>query len=155
MKVVCAIGQREGGELVQRMVELLGVRHECLLVRVIDPGPRHELAEFLRGPLHRPPHPGPERREASLGAAERKAGLSAVEEAQTAAQRAGLAATTITKEGQPEKVILETAREFGAGLIVLRAREGADGRPRIGPASVGHTARFVIDHAECSVLILR
>lgn len=155
MKVLCAIGDRGGADLIQRMIKLLGVRTECLLLQVIDPGPRHELAAFLRGPLHRPPHHGPARREASLEAVDREAGRAAIEEAEAAARRADLVTRTITREGRPERVILEVARETGCGLIVVRAREGTEGHPRIGPASVGHTARFVVDHAECDVLILR
>ena len=39
--------------------------------------------------------------------------------------------------------------------FAIRASEGSAGHPRLGPASVGHTARFVIDHAPCDVLLLR
>lgn len=40
-------------------------------------------------------------------------------------------------------------------LICISAREGSEGHPHIGPASVGHTARFVLDNAPCDVLLLR
>jgi nucleotide-binding universal stress UspA family protein len=47
------------------------------------------------------------------------------------------------------------AGEVGADLIGLRARAQWDRHPPAGPGSVGHTARFVLDHAPCDVLLLR
>jgi nucleotide-binding universal stress UspA family protein len=155
MKVVCAIGQRGGPELVQRLINRVGAQAECLLLHVIDTRPRHELQDYLRGPLHRPPHRGPAPHEPVLKAAEKTAGRAAVEEAEAAMRQAGLKSKTIVKEGNPEKIIVEVARESRAELIIVWAHEGAAGHPRIGPASIGHTARFVIDHAPCDVLLLR
>jgi nucleotide-binding universal stress UspA family protein len=155
MKVVCAIGQRGGPELIQRLAEILGNQAECLFLHVIDTGPRHDLEDYLRGPLHRRPDHGELLHEAELKAAEEAAGRAAIEEALTAAQLAGLKAVASVKEGHPEKIIVRVAQELRAGLIVIWAREGAAGHPHLGPASVGHTARFVVDHAPCDVLLLR
>jgi nucleotide-binding universal stress UspA family protein len=52
-------------------------------------------------------------------------------------------------------VVVAAAGRLGCRLVVLRASQGAAGVPRIGPASVGHTARFVLDHAPCDVLLVR
>jgi nucleotide-binding universal stress UspA family protein len=76
-------------------------------------------------------------------------------ESQRAAQAAGLTAATVIARGRPEEVIVRTAADRTVDLIVVRAAEGAAGQPRLGPASVGHTARFVLDHAPCDVLLLR
>jgi nucleotide-binding universal stress UspA family protein len=57
--------------------------------------------------------------------------------------------------GKPEQVIVQVAQEQRCGLIAIQASEGAAGRPQLGPRSVGHTARFVLDHAPCDVLLLR
>jgi hypothetical protein len=40
-------------------------------------------------------------------------------------------------------------------LIVIFARELPQAHPGVGPASVGHTARFVLDHAPADILLLR
>jgi len=155
MRVICAIGQRGGSELVQRLAGIVGDRAECLLLHVIDTGPRHDLEDYLRGPLHRRPDHCEPPHEAAIKAAEETAGRSAVEEALAAAQHAGLKAETSVKEGKPEEIIVQIARDVEAELIVIWAGEGAAGHPHIGPAAVGHTARFVIDHAPCEVLLLR
>ncbi len=155
MRVICAIGQRGGPELVNRLSGIVGDKTECLLLHVIDTGPRHDLEEYLRGPLHRRPDHGEPPHEAALKAAEETAGRAAVEEAVIAAQHAGMQAEASVKEGRPEEIIVQTAKDARAELIVIWAGEGAAGHPHIGPASVGHTARFVIDHAPCDVLLLR
>lgn len=79
----------------------------------------------------------------------------ALQEALAAAQEVGFTAGTALRRGKVEKVIVEVARENGISLIVISAREDAAGHPHLGPASVGHTARFVLDHAACDVLLLR
>jgi nucleotide-binding universal stress UspA family protein len=70
------------------------------------------------------------------------------------AARAGLGAvTTQLMRGQPERVIVDlAAREVD--LVVVGAREGVAVLPT-GPESVGHVARFVLDHAPCNVLLVR
>jgi nucleotide-binding universal stress UspA family protein len=72
-----------------------------------------------------------------------------------AAQNVGLNVSSSIKQGRPEEIIVQVAHERQADLIVIWAREGAVGRAPIGPASVGHTTRFVLDHAGCDVLLLR
>ena len=154
MRVLCAIGQRGGPELIRRVAALVGAQAECLLLHVIDVGPRHELEEYLRGPLHRRPHQEPARAE-SITASEESAGQTIIQEALAAAQQAGLTAASLVSRGQPEQIIVQVAGEKAVDLVVIRAREGAAGHPRLGPASVGHIARFVLDHAPCDVLLLR
>ncbi len=153
MRILCAIGQRGGPELIRRVAALAGVQAGCLLLHVIDVRPRHELEEYLRGPVHRRP-PEPARAE-SITASEESAAQAIVQEALAAAQEAGLTAASLISRGQPEQIIVQAAGEKAVDLIVIRAREGAVGHPRLGPASVGHIARFVLDHAPCDVLLLR
>ena len=52
MRVLCAIGRRGGPELIGRLAGITGDRAEYLILHVIDAGPRHDLEDFLRGPLH-------------------------------------------------------------------------------------------------------
>ena len=42
-----------------------------------------------------------------------------------------------------------------ASLVVLHARESPHSHPVSGPPSVGHTARYVLDHSPAHVLLLR
>jgi nucleotide-binding universal stress UspA family protein len=153
--IICAIGQRGGAELVQRMAEVVGVEAECLLLHVIDAGPRHDIEEYLYGPLHRLPHSGKPMRAAALKNADEASGHTAVEEGLNVARRAGLKAEASIQEGRPGEKIVQLAAATKAALIVIAANEGAAGHPRLGPASLGHTARFVIDHAPCDVLLVR
>lgn len=125
-----------------------------LLVHVVDLGPRHEL-EHLPGPLlHRGPHGGPERTRA-MDAAESAAGQHVLAEALAVAQAGGLTAQTRLERGKPEQVIVALARETAADRIAIRARQTPEHHPSLGPGSVGHTARFVLDHAPCDVLLVR
>ena len=162
MKVLCAIGMQGGTEIVRRLVELVGPRHELYLLNVIDSGPRHTLEDYLHRPHHLrrpPPPPGrpslPPERAQPIDQAEQAAGKAALEEARQEAERLGFQIQIEIQKGRPEQVIVQLAQQSGCQLIAIRSSEGAQGRPRLGPESVGHTARFVLDHAPCDVLLLR
>ena len=64
-------------------------------------------------------------------------------------------ADTFEREGRPELEIVNLAAEWRADLLVVCSRAAYQGRQEIGPKSVGHVARFVLDHAPCPVLLLR
>jgi nucleotide-binding universal stress UspA family protein len=64
-------------------------------------------------------------------------------------------AQTHSREGNPEREIIQCASEWHADLIVICPRSPAFGGPALGPKSVGHVARFVQDHAPCPVLLIR
>jgi nucleotide-binding universal stress UspA family protein len=153
MRVLCAIGQRGGPDLVQRLAGILIKGTELVLLHVIDTGPRHDLKHLIGQLRHGPA--GEQSREEELHAAEERAGTAALTETQEAARAAGFTEHTSLVWGRPEETILQTARQEKVSLICISAREGAEGHPHIGPASVGHTARFVLDHAPCDVLLLR
>ncbi len=160
MRVLCAIGIRYGVDLVRRSAQKIGTSADYVLLNVIDSGPRRGL-ERLGGPLHPPPPPPPSRHppppphhERDLDEAEQAAGEEALREALDTAHQLGLRAETRLERGEPEHVIVELAQQLHADLIAIRSREHG-GHPPSGPASVGHTARFVLDHAPCDVLLLR
>jgi nucleotide-binding universal stress UspA family protein len=167
MNVLCAIGLQGGQEVIRRVLGVIGAQHDLCLLHVIDTGPRHTLEEYLRGPspLHRPPPPGPgplqhpppppPRRERPIDEAELAAGNTALEEARQEAERAGFHFQTEMVHGRPEQVIIQMAQTWGCQLVAIQASRGTHGRPHIGPKSVGHIARFVLDHAPCDVLLLR
>jgi len=63
--------------------------------------------------------------------------------------RLGRPANAQPREGRVEREVIAACA--GADLLVL-ARDGDRGRP--GPRSIGHHARFVVDHAPCGVLLV-
>jgi len=68
--------------------------------------------------------------------------------------------TTLLRAGRPEHEIVRVAQEMDVDLVVVGNRDrlvDPHGKPRpaSGPGSIGHVARFVVDHAPCPVLLLR
>lgn len=64
--------------------------------------------------------------------------------------RAGASFNTLVKIGSPEELILETARDEGADLIIIGSRGlGAAGRFLLGSVSTR-----VATHAHCAVLVV-
>jgi nucleotide-binding universal stress UspA family protein len=149
MRILCAIGIRRGSELVRQVATITREGDELVLLHVIDTGPRHDL-DRLRGPLHvHHEHHG------ELDAAEEDAGKATLKEALAEAGRLGLAAEERLERGRPEQVIVSLAGELTAQLVVLHARESPQAHPKVGPPSVGHMARLVVDLSQTSVLLLR
>ena len=149
MRILCAIGERRGTELVRRVAQIARPGDELVLLHVIDSGPRHDL-NHLGGTL-RPHHLQRE----ELDAAEQEAGQRMLEESSAEAGQLGLPAATRLEKGRPEQVIVALVRELDTALVALLARENPHAHPVQGPPSIGHTARFVIDHAPADVLVLR
>jgi nucleotide-binding universal stress UspA family protein len=70
---------------------------------------------------------------------------------------AGLPGATISTEirrGQPEHEIITASVAFRAAAAVLCARPRS-GPTEPGPRSIGHVARFVVDHAPVPVMLVR
>jgi nucleotide-binding universal stress UspA family protein len=154
VKIICALGLQNGPELLRRAAAATGGDREWVLLHVIDTGPRHGLEAYLRGGLPGRAH-DVERHTAAAADSEAAAAEAVVQEAQQAGRALGLAVRGEVRSGPPEQVIAAMAGEIHAELIVIMASEGTAGRPQLGPASVGHVARFVLDHAPCDVLLLR
>jgi nucleotide-binding universal stress UspA family protein len=87
-----------------------------------------------------PPPPGPPLR--AIAEDEAQALLSEAQE------RLGRPAQTVTRRGRVEREVVEACA--GADLLVL----ARDGEHRLGPKSLGHHTRFVVDHAPCRVLLV-
>ncbi|MFC1432067.1 universal stress protein [Streptacidiphilus sp. N1-3] len=66
-----------------------------------------------------------------------------------AAERLGRPAARSQAHGRVEREVVRAAE--GAELLIC-ARDGD--RHRLGPRSLGHTTRFVVDHAPCPVLLV-
>jgi nucleotide-binding universal stress UspA family protein len=149
MRILCAIGIRRGAELVRRVARVARPDDELTLVHVVDTGERHAI-NHLEGHL-RPHHPPRE----ELNAAEQEAGEAMLEEAMQEAARSGIQATSRLERGRPEQVIVSLAGDLGVDLVALLGREAPQSHPVQGPPSVGHTARFIVDHAPSDVLLFR
>ena len=92
------------------------------------------------GLLGRPHRHGPERSLSDEAAAALLA---------DARSRLGRAAAVEHRRGRPEREVVDAARDADA-LVLAR-----DGDPaHAGPHSLGHAARFVVDHAPCAVLLV-
>jgi len=119
------------------------------LIYVIDSGPHGELERqrerFLRGPALNP------RRSEQMRNAEASAAQDILEEGTKYLP----GAERIQRTGRPEREIVTFAQEWQADLIVICPRSPQSASPALGPKSVGHVARFVLDHAPCPVLLVR
>jgi nucleotide-binding universal stress UspA family protein len=116
---------------------------------VIDTGPRKDI-EHTRERFLRPPGP-PLLREHEMGEAEKKSAQEILDEG----LRYLPGAEAIQRQGRPEREIVNTAAEWRADLAIICPRAEYGYKPTIGPKSVGHVARFVLDHAPCPVLLVR
>jgi nucleotide-binding universal stress UspA family protein len=119
------------------------------LLTVIDVGPRRDIdrtrERFWRSPLRHEPVTE-EMQTAERAAAEDilDVGIGCLPQAET-----------LLRQGRPELEIVNAAAEWRADVILICPRAEYGEPPNIGPRSVGHVARFVLDHAPCPVLLVR
>ena len=119
------------------------------LIYVIDKGPHHEI-EHTRERHFRPPVP-PRARELEMVEVEQGSAQEIINEG----LRHLSGAETLQREGRPEREIVNAAAEWAADLIIICPRAEYRDQHKIGPKSVGHVARFVLDHAPCPVFLVR
>jgi nucleotide-binding universal stress UspA family protein len=151
-RVLLAVDGADPGRLAATARTLLGASAVWTVVHVIDVRGRVDLGALRRGfvgagPL--PPHLA-----ADIDAAGREYAQVVLSAAAAAFEELHLASEAgLVRLGEPGREICGAASAWAADLVVLRASRRA--RPEPGPKSVGHTARFVVDHAPCPVLLLR
>jgi len=150
MRVLCCLDGTNVEQVSKALRELWATQAPTLgILYVTDTGPRHDIGHirerFLRSPS---PH-GP--REHEMQQAEHAAAQDVLNEALHRLPNA----ETLQRQGRPEREIVNAAAEWRADLLILCPRAEYGGKPTIGPKSVGHVARFVLDHAPCPVLLLR
>ena len=157
MRVLCFLGIRDAWAMVEQALRQLNPANlELLLVYVVDEEQREGLLGQLGGLGRRPKLP--ERHVAAMAEAEDQAGATAMRRAAEAALAGGVDPRRIERRlvrGHPGEVIVALAEQAQCGLIVLRATDEVKVRVPRGPASIGHAARFIIDHAPCDVLVIR
>jgi len=158
-RLLVAVAGAEDPAVVVELAGVLGPGGPTLdirLLHVVDSGPRALLPIGLgtrRGPWPKPPEGSIQHR---LTDAEDE-GATALLVAWHDRFAAGLPGATITTEvrrGQPEQEIIAAAKTFRADAVVLAARPRT-GPTEPGPRSLGHVARFVVDHAPVPVLLIR
>ena len=123
--------------------QTLGILH------VIDSGPREDIGRVRERFLRRP-EPPPQRKE-EMRQTERGAARDILDEG----ARLLPSAEILERQGRPEREIVNSAAEWHADLVVICPRAEYGAKPIIGPKSIGHVARFVLDHAPCPVLLVR
>ncbi|MEO8970017.1 MAG: universal stress protein [Ktedonobacteraceae bacterium] len=150
MRVLCCLDGTNIEQISTTVTTMLHSENLSLaLVYVIDHGPRGEMElqreRFFRSPTMKPRH------KEQMQQAENATAQDILDEG----TRYLSGATPSKREGNPEREIVRLAEEWSADLVVLCPRSIQSDGPSLGPKSVGHTARFVVDHAPCPVLLIR
>jgi nucleotide-binding universal stress UspA family protein len=136
---------------VSKATEILSTNQPLTLgiLHVTDTGPRRDIEQRRERFMRRPGPPGP--REHEMQQAEH----AAAEDILNEGLRYLPGAESLQRQGRPEREIVNLAAEWEADLVILCPRGEYGGKPTIGPKSVGHVARFVLDHSPCPVLLVR
>ena len=150
MRVLCCLDGTNIEQISTTVSTMLHSENLTLaLVYVIDQGPHGEMERqrerFFRSPTMKPRH------KEQMQQAENATAQDILDEG----MRFLSGATPFKREGNPEREIVRLAEEWSADLVVLCPRSTLSDGPSLGPKSVGHTARFVVDHAPCPVLLVR
>ena len=150
MRVLCCLDGTNAEKVGQAVAVFSASQpHSLSILYVIDTGPRKDIEQtrerFLR------PHGKPLPREEEIHLAEHTAAEDILNE--------GLhylpGAEKLQRQGRPEREIVNVAADWQADLVIVCPRAEYGSKPTIGPKSVGHVARFVLDHAPCPVLLVR
>jgi len=150
MRVLCCLDGNNIEQLSNALSSLVKADERTIrLLYVTDSGPHEEMGRKREGLLRarRPSGPLSERMRQAEGVA--------AQDILQEGKHYFPAAETIHREGKPEREIVQCAAEWNADLIVICPRSPEYGGPTLGPKSVGHVARFVLDHAPCPVLLVR
>lgn len=150
MKVLCCLDGTNIEQISSAVKNMLPVNQLTLgLIYVIDSGPHGELERqrerFLRPSAFNP------RRSEQMHNAEVGTAQDILEEGTKYLP----GAERIQRTGRPEREIVTVAQEWHTDLVLICPRSPQSDGPALGPKSVGHVARFVLDHAPCPVLLVR
>ena len=143
-------------QLVARVAGAAGGAIELTLLHVEEAGPRELAASdpaVRRGPWPLPRRAVIEHR-LSVADDEGSTALLAAWRDRFAAALPGVEIATLVARGRPEQEIVAAAGRLKADAVVLAPRPRS-GPTEPGPRSVGHVARFVLDHSPVPVLFIR
>jgi nucleotide-binding universal stress UspA family protein len=151
MRILCCLDGANSEQL-SRAAQLFAGSEAPVygLLYVTDTEPRREI-ERTRERFLRRPGELPEARQQQMRQAEHISAQEILAE--------GLhllpGAQAIQREGRPEREIVNCAAEWRADVLVILPRTHSGDGLLPGPKSVGHVARFVLDHAPCPVFLVR
>lgn len=150
MRVLCCLDGTNAEQISKAVSTMLRAETRTTAVlHVTDSGPEIQM-ERQRERFMRPPHP-PVPRQERMRQAEGMAAQEILEEG----SRALGGAEMLRRTGHVAQEIVQAAAEWQADLLVICSRSSMGKEPLLGPKSVGHVARFVLDHAPCPVLLIR
>ena len=157
-RYLVALAGTEDAALPQLVAQVLGSGEsaEVTLLHVEETGPRELVAHdqvVRRGPWPIPAEDAIRHRMADADD-EEAAALLAVWHERFAAALPGATISHLVAQGRPEQEIVAAAGRLHADALILGARPRS-GPTDPGPRSVGHVARFVLDHSPVPVLLIR
>ncbi|MBC5824991.1 MAG: universal stress protein [Candidatus Eremiobacteraeota bacterium] len=154
MNVTLCVDLRDGLRPVAatiRFVSLAGADVEIVHVR--EAAARTDLEHALRPGLVRPRL---RETEVALRADEDSRMEEIYRRARALLRAAGCGTVALSLlDGQASQAIVRHIAQRGTDLCVIGRRPDWDEASELGPRSVGKTARYIIDHANCPVLVLR
>ena len=154
MRILCCLDGTNIEELHHAVTDMLASSEQTVgLLYVIDSGPRKDIERTRERFLHPPHLPSP--RAEQVSQAEIDAAQDILQEGQQYFKQTGNQADILQRTGRPEREIVQCAIDWQADLIIICPRAPRYAGPPLGPRSVGHVARFVLDHAPCPVLLVR
>lgn len=150
MRVLCCLDGTNAAQIAAATQMLAAAQPFALgMLHVIDTGPRRDMdrirKRFFRSRKHHLPH------EEEMLESEKASADDILGEG----TRYLANAESMRREGRPEREIVNAAAEWRADLVLICARARYGREALIGPKSVGHVARFVLDHAPCPVFLVR
>ena len=154
MRVVCCVDGEGSAGLIAATLARLAAIETLTLLYCIDVGRQGEV-RLAQGSILGRMHRG-ESHDTQLGAAEEQRAATVLAEAAIAARNAGYRDQLETRvvHGRPGHEIVQALTDLRADVVTLYPRPPARQTPP-GPHSVGHAARFIVDHAPCAVLLVR
>ena len=152
LRVLLCVDGAPPDALLDAVVPLLAQSAVWVPMHVVDARGRRDLS-LLRGSI---PGAGPLSRaqQQTIDAATAEHTRAILDATDASLRRRGLQQEPPQiRAGEPGREICAAAAAVAATLVVLFASRRV--RAASGPGSVGHTARFVLDHATCPVLLVR
>jgi nucleotide-binding universal stress UspA family protein len=150
MRILCCLDGTNTEQIRQAVSLLVTATDRTIgLLYVTDIGPHGEMERHRERFLRTPGLPSMRREQL------RQAEEVSAQDILAEGERAFPGAEYIQHTGRPEREIVNVATGWNADLILICPRSIYGDKPIIGPKSIGHVARFVLDHAPCPVLLVR
>ena len=155
--ILLCLSGLDAAQFIMRASPHIPLDRKLILLYVIDTRPAEELGYIARR-MHSSGVSA--QHTALMEAAEQQTAEAVLNEAGEQCMQAGFNPQNIRREirqGRPEQQIIALAQDLAqnVGLVVIGSSYKRAPNIAPGPASVGHVARFVVDHSPCDVLLLR